>query len=329
MNNSRRRAIAQSSENAPYQLAVVAGQPSPLAAAIEEYLDEAGARVRGRTLEIYGSVLRRGLLPWAEAESISEPRQLEQRVISRWVTYLRTVHRTPAGKALSEESVRTYGRTANSFLKWLHERGDVDQVRARTPKPRQRTLEVLSRQELVRLEAGARTERDKLLIRLLADTGGRLGEILALREADVLQQGREQYVRLRGKTGERLVPIEPALHRRLRRFIEHGRSADYGGERIFVGLRRLRDGSYRTPGRGSIERMVRDAAAQAGIKRRVHPHLLRHSAITHQLRQGMNPLLVAKVAGHSSLDMMKNVYAHLTVSDAHAALMRALSTEEE
>ncbi len=329
MNNSRRRAIAQSSENAPYQLAVVAGQAPPLAVAIEEYLDDAGARVRGRTLEIYSSVLRRGLLPWALADSINEPRQLEQRVISRWVTYLRTGHRTPAGKTLSEESVRTYGRTANSFLKWLHERGDVDQVRARTPKPRQRTLDVLSRQEIVRLEAGARTERDKLLIRLMADTGGRLGEVLSLREADVLQQAREHYVRLRGKTGERLVPIEPALYRRLRRFIEHGRSADYGGERIFVGLRRLHDGTYRTPGRGSIERMVRDAAAQAGIKRRVHPHLLRHSAITHQLRRGMNPLLVAKVAGHSSLDMMKNVYAHLTVSDAHTALMRALATEEE
>ncbi|MBJ7598193.1 site-specific integrase [Candidatus Nephthysia bennettiae] len=301
-----------------------------LTRAIQEYLDDAAARVRGRTLEMYSAVLRTTLADWAATEGITEPRQLDQRAVSRWVSHLRTTHRTPHDKPLSEESVRTYGRTANSFLRWLHSRGEVGDVRAKTPPPRRRSLEVLSRKEVDQLESAAWTERDKLLIRVMADTGGRLGEILALRETDLVQPTRrEHYVRLRGKTGERLVPITPGIYRRLKRFAEHGRPQDYSGDRIFVGLHRVKDGRYQTPNRGSIEHMVREAAARAGIGRRVYPHLLRHSAVTHLLRQGVSPLLVAKVAGHDSLEMIRAVYSHLTVSDAHEALMRALGSEDD
>jgi integrase/recombinase XerD len=288
--------------------------------AISEYLDDAAARARGRTLELYASVLRRHLLTWATANGLSRTDELGQRSVSRWVAYLRSEHRTPKGEPLSEFSVRTYVRAVNSFLKWLDAGG-----RAKAPVPKRQVLEVLTRAEIDRLEAAAPTERDKLLIRLLADTGARLGEILALREQDVQEQGRREHVvRLGGKTGGRLAPISPGLYRRLRRYVEHGRPAGYFGDRVFVGLHSVRGGTYRTPGRGTIEAMVRDAASRAGIRRRVYPHLLRHSALTHLLRKGVNPLLVAQVAGHSSLEMIRGTYAHLTVSDAHQAVMRAL-----
>ncbi len=42
----------------------------------------------------------------------------------------------------------------------------------------------------------------------------------------------------------------------------------------------------------------------------------------------MNPLLVAQVLGHSSLDMIQRVYAHLTPTDVHQALMQVLRTED-
>jgi site-specific recombinase XerD len=61
----------------------------------------------------------------------------------------------------------------------------------------------------------------------------------------------------------------------------------------------------------------------------VHPHLFRHSFVTEQLRRGMTPSLVAQIVGHSSLAMIDQVYQHLTVSDAHAALMRSLMADRE
>ena len=73
--------------------------------------------------------------------------------------------------------------------------------------------------------------------------------------------------------------------------------------------------------------MIRDAAERAGIEKRVHAHLLRHSAITHLLRQGVNPLLVAQYAGHSSLEMIRSTYSHLDRVDLFAAVLKALEDD--
>lgn len=293
--------------------------------AVTDYLEEAGARARGRTLELYASVLRRNLLPWAEGQGLARTDELDQRVISRWVAYLRTDYRTGRGEPLSEASVRTYARTLNTFLVWLD-----TSARAQAPTPKRRLLEVLSRAEVDRLEAAATTARDQLLIRVLADTGARLGEALALREDDIIQQGRREHVvRIGGKTGQRLAPISAELYRRLKRYVENGRPADYHGDRVFVGLHSVKGGVYRTPGRGTIEAMFREAASRAGIKRRVYPHLIRHSWATHMLRKGVNPLLIASTLGHSSLEMIRSTYSQLTISDAHAAVMRALVSDDD
>ena len=66
-------------------------------------------------------------------------------------------------------------------------------VRAQAPKRRARVLNVLNRDEMARLEDAAYNERDKLLIRVLADTGIRLGEALTLREADLQEPVRNEY----------------------------------------------------------------------------------------------------------------------------------------
>ena len=49
--------------------------------------------------------------------------------------------------------------------------------------------------------------------------------------------------------------------------------------------------------------------------------------MTEQLRRGMQPMLAAQIVGHSSLEMVDRVYQHLTVSDAHEALMRSVMAE--
>jgi integrase/recombinase XerD len=72
-----------------------------------------------------------------------------------------------------------------------------------------------------------------------------------------------------------------------------------------------------------------ELAERAGLRQRVTPHTFRHSAATWMLRSGMNPLLVAQVLGHTSLDMIQNVYSHLTPTDAHPELMAALQADRD
>jgi integrase len=42
---------------------------------------------------------------------------------------------------------------------------------------------------------------------------------------------------------------------------------------------------------------------------------------------GMSPIMVAKIAGHSSLRMIERVYSHLTNDDAYDAMMDMLTKQ--
>ena len=75
--------------------------------------------------------------------------------------------------------------TLRVFLSWVRREREVAQgVEAQPPRLPRRVLDVLSRDELARLEDCARTERDKLIVRMLADTGIRVSELTGLRVTD-------------------------------------------------------------------------------------------------------------------------------------------------
>ena len=137
-------------------------------------------------------------------------------------------------------------------------------------------------------------------------------------------------IKVRGKGGrERLVPLAPVLHRRVVRYAERQRPRDVSSDRLFLSRRRSRlTGDYEPLTESGVQQFIRDLGERAALRKRVHPHVFRHSAATHMLRRGMNPLLVAQVLGHTSLAMIQNVYAHLTPTDAHLALMSALKETE-
>lgn len=125
-------------------------------------------------------------------------------------------------------------------------------MRAQAPKLPRRLLDVLSREEVARLEDAAKTERDKLIVRVLADAGLRVTELTGLRVTDLIERDRKAYLRVRGKADrERDVPVMPQLGRRLRRHVERGRPRGTTSDRVFVSLRRGRSGDYaRSRGQG-------------------------------------------------------------------------------
>jgi integrase/recombinase XerD len=203
------------------------------------------------------------------------------------------------------------------------------EARVTLPGLPKRLVETLSREEIQRLEDAAASERDKLIVRVLADTGIRVGELVRLRLQDLVDRDRRFFPKVRGKGDrERLVPLAPRLYNRLRRHIGQ-RPQDIDSDRLFLSLRRdYRTSAYEPLTESGVQQMIRDLGERAGIVRRIHPHLFRHSAATRMLRRGMNPLLVANVLGHASLAMIQSTYAHLTATDAHAALMDGLRGEE-
>jgi len=295
---------------------------------VDSFLDDCKARgLSIRTVEAYAYPLSRQFVPFCAREGITSTAQLTPALEGKFTAHLLE----DGGKhgQLSRASVRSYVRSARIFLTWAGgEGGATVGALPKLPRPHRRDVDVLSRSEIARMEGIAKTERDKLLVRVLADTGVRLGELLQLTAGDVREGRRGEYLlAVHGKGArDRSVPVAPALYRRLRAYL-NGRGAEASSP-VFVALRKDELGLYRLITKSGAEQAIRLLGREAGIEKRVYPHLLRHSFATEWLRKGANIISLQRVLGHSDLSQIQAVYSHLITADDYAAMLTVLSGKD-
>jgi len=168
-------------------------------------------------------------------------------------------------------------------------------------------------------------ERNRLLIRLMLDTGLRLSEAINLRWVDLdLHIGR-LMVRS-GKGGvDRTVWVGTEGLASLCRWRE--RQASLPGTPdppafIFTTLAGKRvSGRY-------VHAMLGRYARKAGIAKHVHPHMLRHTFATDLLRSARNIKVVQRALGHAYLSTTE-IYTHLVDQDVEEAMKGFRSSKEE
>jgi integrase/recombinase XerD len=148
--------------------------------------------------------------------------------------------------------------------------------------------------------------RDRTLLEVLYATGMRASECLGLRLEDVnLNAG---YAVCTGKgQKQRLVPLGEHAVAWLRRYLRDARPSftrkkDCG--RLFVNPR---GGAL---SRQTLWTVVRRAAAAAGLRRKVSPHVLRHSFASHLLEGGADLRSVQAMLGHADIGTTQ-IYTHL------------------
>ncbi len=157
--------------------------------------------------------------------------------------------------------------------------------------------------------AEAITLRNKVILALLYSSGLRVSELVYLLTDSV--DLRERTIRIRGKgEKDRIVLFDEETKILIEGYIE---KKNDDNEFLFVN----RSGNHLTP--RYIQMMIKDHAKAAGIKKRVTPHILRHSFATHLLKNGVDIRAIQQLLGHSNLsttqiytsvDMqtLKNVY---------------------
>jgi integrase/recombinase XerC len=306
------------------RLKVIKSKSTALDTLVADYVDAQRGRGKWspRTMALNMNVLERIFIPWCVESGITTPEQLAQRVMDRFSAY--QLDRVERGE-LVRESVRTYVRTVGTFLKWAHSEGLIsEKVKAHQPRAEKKLVQTLNRQEIQKLEDAAELERDKLMVRTFADSGIRLGELRALRQSDLIEQGRERYLKVNGKGArQRLVPILPSLYARLKRY------ARRDGELIFMTVRKSpKTGQVEPLASRSIQNTLKFLAAAAGVDGKVTPHVFRHSFATDWLRKHKDPVTLAKILGHRDLSMISTVYEHLAAGDTYAAMLDYLRADD-
>jgi len=222
---------------------------------------------------------------------------------------LATLH----GRGLSGRSLARMLSAWRALYRFLIEQdrsiGDDPCAGLKAPKSPKRLPSALTPDEAVRLVTIAGAEdrwavRDRALLELAYSSGLRLSELAGL-DVERLDLATGE-VRVLGKgSKERIVPVGAGARAALARWLEARAAIAPADEMaVFVGAtgRRL---SGRT-----IERRLAAWAAQQGLSRHVHPHMLRHSFASHVLQSSGDLRAVQEMLGHASIASTQ-VYTHL------------------
>ena len=150
-------------------------------------------------------------------------------------------------------------------------------------------------------------DRDKAMIEMLYGCGLRVSELITLRINDLYFD--DGFIRIIGKGDkERLVPVGMLSIRAVNIYLEHHRNktiAKKGDKEIlFLNHRKGR------LSRSAIFDIIKKLAQQAGIKKNISPHSLRHSFATHLMEGGANIRSVQEMLGHASISTTE-IYTHL------------------
>ncbi len=183
-----------------------------------------------------------------------------------------------------------------------------------SPKIWKRLPEYLSVREVESLIAAPDAKkpqgiRDQAMLELMYATGLRASEATTLKTGHLnFEAG---YLRVIGKGDkERVVPVGKKARESVTRYLEKVRvkwAKPEAGDILF--LSKL----GRKMSRQAVWDVIRRSVREAGITKKVYPHIMRHSFATHLLENGADLRVVQELLGHSDIATTQ-IYTHIEKS---------------
>ncbi len=255
------------------------------------------------TLEAYRRDLAR-YQTFLEDLGVSGPATAGESQISAFVAHLSESEYAP-GKAYRPSSVARALAAVRSLHKFLVREGDAEDdpaegvARPKVPRTLPRPLTVDEVAALVAAPGnGAPVAlRDRAILETLYGAGLRISELVGMDVDDVdLEVG---SVRAVGKgSRERVVPLGRYGVGALKAYLVRGRPTLASSRTRGALFLNQRGGRLTRQGCNNI---IKAMARRAGIRKRVTPHMLRHSFATHLLEGGADVRVVQELLGHASV----------------------------
>jgi len=284
-------------------------------------------QIRGsaeRTVEAYGRALEllHDFLEARDVQLVTRITEDQLQGFRREVFY----RLTRSGEKLGPSRINVILAAVRGWLRWLHQQGHLardlrpalPQVRVPAKLPR----EWLSDWEIERLMASCDVRRatglrDRAILELLYSAGIRNSEACSLKIADVdLDNG---FLRVRHGKGDkdRVVPLGRVAARWIRTYLERSRPLLASGftsatEILLVGAQ------GRPMTRHTLAYTVKRVGELASLRKRITPHVIRHTFAAHLLRNNAPLRHIQEMLGHSKLSTTER-YLRITIEDLKAA----------
>jgi integrase/recombinase XerD len=226
------------------------------------------------------------------------PDQLGPEQLRQYQLYLLNERKLAVASVIARTSALRF-----FFLKVL--RRSYREIDLVYPKRPERLPVILSEEEVARLIESASTSYHRVILMTLYGTGLRREELCRLKVTDVDSQRMVIHVRQGKGNKDRDVTLSPRLLEVLRAYWK------WRKPKTFLFPSPYRSQNERPIDSKTVWYAVREAARRAGIKKKVSPHLLRHSWATHLLERGTDLKTIQVLLGHFDLEAT-TIYLHLS-----------------
>ncbi len=225
---------------------------------------------------------------------------------------------------LKEWSKHDYKVALKRFYRWLYglppgKDPEITEWIRTTIKNGGRKLpeDLLTQEEVKAMVEATPHTRDKALIAVLWDAGLRIGEAGNLKIKNVVFDDYGAMLVVHGKTGYRRVRVVWAVPYLMDWLEQHPLRGDPEAP-LFV---RIWGGKYSPMTYYNMRKQIKMAAEKAGIKKKIHPHIFRHSRATY-LAKHLTEAQMKEFFGWTQSSDMAAIYVHLSGRDVDDAILK-------
>ncbi len=220
----------------------------------------------------------------------------------------------------SENTIVGFNISIKKFYKWLE--GDNEEypkkvkfLRTQPKKNKEKLPEdLLDRKDIEAMIIASNTIRDKALISVLYEAGIRVGELCSIQIKDVNFNESGVKIKVSGKTGERVIPLVTSLNY-LRELLTVHPDRENTDSYLFVSTwEKLHPITY-----DGLRATLKRIGKRAGLKKRIHPHVFRHSRAT-ELATQLTEFQMKQYFGWTKDSKIASVYVHLSARDLEEAV---------
>ena len=215
----------------------------------------------------------------------------------------------------------TYSRIFKNFVGWLNENYGLKiktkDWKVQKPKNSIMPEYLITEEEFNKLFNATDDIQERLLIGLLYESGARIGEILSLQIKNVSFNNYGAKLVVKGKTGQRVIPIVWFANL-LRQFIEAHPFKNDPEAFLFY---RENKAKKQIPLKYDVfAKKLKNLCKKVGINKRIHPHLFRHTRLT-ELAKELPEQILKQIAGWVPDSKMAQTYLHLSLKDVEESLL--------